>query len=211
MKSRCLLWPMWILLFMVFNSSMYAQQQEDDLKMELFCKYLDIANIIEQRGVYPHWMNDGNSFWYADRNPTNPCIYKVDPVSKIRALLFEAAKLNEISTDLIRDQYVGQGFVPQDLTFIEDENSVRFSLEDKQYILDLNTYTIIQDNTESKDDTYRLIPQITREREGPISERWEKLSPDQQWFATLKKHNLWLRSTHNSTEVQLTYDGIKDY
>jgi dipeptidyl aminopeptidase/acylaminoacyl peptidase len=39
----------------------------------------------------------------------------------------------------------------------------------------------------------------------------EVLSPDRRWFAGVKEHNLWLRSTYDDRSVQISSDGVEEY
>ena len=40
----------------------------------MYFRYLEPGTLIEGGSVEPHWMADGNSFWYAEGSPENTVI-----------------------------------------------------------------------------------------------------------------------------------------
>ena len=40
-----------------------------------------VASHVKGGSVAPHWMADGNSFWYAEQRPGGTVVWKVDPVA----------------------------------------------------------------------------------------------------------------------------------
>jgi hypothetical protein len=62
--------------------------QPQDQSEEMYRRYLDFPRYVKGGTVEPHWMADGNSFWYAEKAPENTVIWKVDPTAKTREPMF---------------------------------------------------------------------------------------------------------------------------
>ena len=45
--------------------------------------------------IEPHWLADGNSFWYAEGPPDSTVIYRVNPVGNRKTELFDTSRLRE--------------------------------------------------------------------------------------------------------------------
>ncbi len=97
----------------------------------------------------------------------------------------------------------------------EGEKAIKCTVEDKEFILQLDTYAITRGPALSEAEKSRLVPQIARKgvygMPPAVIEVMEVRSPDGRWFAGLNEHNVWLRSTTDGRRVPLTTDGIEDY
>lgn len=122
-----------------------AQETDQSEREAMYHRYLDFSSYVKGGTVEPHWLADGSSFWYAEGEPENTVIWKVDPEANTRTRLSVAP----------------------------DTPSAELE---------------------------RLAP-----RPGEVP------SPDGRWIATVRDYNLWLKSTDDGTERQLTSDGIPDY
>ncbi len=203
-------------LFMVVSclaaitSFVRAQETTQSEREAMYRRYLDFASYVKGGSITPHWMADGNSFWYVEGAPANTVIYKVDPKANTKSHLFDSARLRKALTPLLGHEPPYQGLPFADFTFVDGEKAVKFSVEKKEFILQFDNYTITRAPVLSEAEKSRLVPRRLQDARG-ISAAEEVLSPDGRWFATLKDHNLWLRSTADGGEVQLTSDGVKDY
>lgn len=180
----------------------------------MFYRYLKFASYVKGGSITPHWMADGNSFRYAEGAPANTVIWKVDPRVNTRTPLFETARLRNALKPLLGHEPPYQGLPFEEFTFVDKgEKTVKFSVENKEFILQFDTYMITPAVSIPDQEKNRWVPRDVRQR-NPLYEAGqilERLSPDRRWFATLRDHNLWLRSPYNDSSVQLTRDGTKDY
>ncbi len=177
-----------------------AQQAEQSEREAMYYRYLEFASYVKGGSIQPHWLADGSSFWYAEGAPANTVIYKVDPRASIKKPLFDTARLRQALTPLLGHEPPYQGLPFSDFSFVDGEKAVRFTVEDKEFILQLDTYTVTRAPALSKEEKSRLVPQ-----------RGELLSPDGRWFSFISDYNLMLRSTTDGRSVQMTADGIEDY
>jgi len=181
-------------------ASAHGQQTQQSEREAMYRRYLEFPSYVKGGSITPHWMADGSSFWYAEGAPANTVIYKVDPAANTRAPLFDTARLRRALAPLLGYEPPYRGVPFAEFTFLDGEKAVKFTLENKEFVLQLATYTITQAPAVSEAEKNRLTPQAG-----------EVLSPDGRWFAEIKEHNLWLRSTYDGRNVQLTADGIADY
>ncbi|MCH7807098.1 MAG: DPP IV N-terminal domain-containing protein, partial [Proteobacteria bacterium] len=195
-----------------FASPGFAQEAEQSEREAMYYRYLEFASYVKGGSVEPHWMADGSSFWYAEGAPGNTVIWRVDPVANTKTTLFDTARLRQALTALLDLEPPYQGLPFAEFAFVEGEKAVRFTVENKDFILRLETYTITQVPALSEQEKNRLVPQIARKGAGfPDMDLIEIRSPDGRWFAFLKDRNVWLRSTADDKRVQLTTDGKEGY
>ena len=89
-----------------------------------------------------------------------------------------------------------------EFSFVGDgETEVSFTVSDRAFILQLDTYEMNTSAGRRED-----IPSRTMDHQ----KQWS-MSSDGRWYATVENHNIWLHSTSDDESVQLTNDGIEDY
>ena len=179
----------------------HAQETTQSEREAMYYRYLEFASYVKGGSIEPHWMADGCSFWYAEGAPENTIIYKVDPKANTKTALFDTVRLRRAPATFLGHESPYEGLPFDTFTFVDDgEKAVNFAVEDQAFILEPNSYKISRAPVKSEDERTRLFP-----RAGEVS------SPDGRWFASIKDHNIWLRSSHDDSSVPLTTDGIKDY
>src|ERR1035438_6049922 len=58
-----------------------------------------VAKLVFDMAVTPHWLADGNRFWYTYENNAGRKFYVVDPARKTKTFVFDAVKLAASLTD----------------------------------------------------------------------------------------------------------------
>ncbi len=171
-----------------------AGQSEREVMYRRFQKFWDY---VEGGVVKPHWLADGSNFWYAEGGPENRVIYKVDPEANTAAPLFDTQRVRSALERQLAHELPGEGLPFAEIRFVDDEERlVEFEVEDQQFRLELDSYAVSAAGAESGEETDTQSAQSD-----------EKPSPDGRWVVSKKDHNLWLRSTPDSREIQLTHDG----
>ncbi len=187
-----------------------AQETPQSEQEAMYYRYLEFASLVKGGSIEPHWMADGSSFWYPEGDSANTVIYKVDPTGNTKIVLFDTARLREMLTPLLGHAPPHKGLLFREFTFVdEEEKAVTFTVEEEDFVLDLDSYSLSRVAAESESDD-RLVPQAVG-KTPPSATLTEVPSPDGRWFATLRDHNLWLRSTDGDSSIQITTDGIQDY
>ena len=177
-----------------------AQPKDQSPREDMYRRYLEFPSYVKGGAIDPHWMADGSSFWYVEGAPENTIIWRVDPKTNNKTALFDAARLRQALSALIGHEPPHKGVPFEEFAFVEGEKAVKFTVENKDFILRFDTYAISRVPALSEAENKRLVPQT---REAP--------SPDKRWLAGIKDHNIWLRSNYGDPSVPLTTDGINDY
>ncbi|MGH7563483.1 MAG: DPP IV N-terminal domain-containing protein [Gemmatimonadota bacterium] len=170
---------------------------------------MNFASLVRGGSIQAHWMLDGSSFWYAEGAPDSTVIYVVDPEANTRVPLIDPERLRRALIPLLGHEPPGRGLPFDEFEFLDDEETVRFTLEGKDFVLRLNTYELAWS---AAVDRSHAIPQsipIPGEPDWPASR--ELLSPDGRWLLGFKDHNLRLRSTLDGRTIPLTSDGVEDH
>ena len=189
-----------------------AQDKDPDLlrREALFRQYLTFPSLIEGGVIAPHWLADGNRFWYSTGSPADRRIYRVDPATNQRADLFDVARLRTGLTRMLGHDPVGRGVPFETFQWTNDERSVQFVAEGAAFELDLSSYQIgpAPRSADLERLEGRARPRIVRWSTwvGPPPFR-EIPSPDRRWLLFDRDGNLWLRSAEDDLERRLTTDG----
>ncbi len=151
------------------------------------------ARLLFSMGVDPHWIDGTDTFWYRIETAHGPRYRRVDPVAGTVTPAFDHVRLAAALT-----QASGVPIDPDRLdlegaTFLGDPDRLTFTTNDRSWACDLSSY--------------RCTPS---EVPAPASNDVVR-SPDEQWEAFVRDHNLWLRKVRDGGERQLTDDGEPGY
>ena len=177
----------------------------------IFDRTLALPETVTGGSVEAHWMEDGNSFWFASV-AGDGAIFKYDPVKRTKVPLFDAERLRATLTPLAGHDIPGKGLPFDRFTFLPGERAARFSYEGREFILDLPSYSIRSVPPETPAERDRHAPRFLRKPDmaGPPT-IYETPSPDGRFFLGSANGNLYLRSTADGITSPLTEDGKKDY
>jgi len=201
-----------VICLLVIVPLVHAQETTQSEREAMYYRYLEFDSYVKGGSIEPHWMVDGSSFWYAEGAPENTVIWKVDPTANTKTPLFDTARLREALTPLFGQEPPYQGLPFEEFAFLDDsEKAVKFTVQDREFSLQLGTYAITPLPLQSEEERTRRIPQVVWRDVAGRDRLWEVLSPDSSWFAGVRDNNLWLRATNEDRSVQMTVDGIEDY
>ncbi|WP_204344106.1 S9 family peptidase [Psychroserpens algicola] len=140
-----------------------------------------------------NWFEDNSGLWFIDYDKQGKTYKTVAFKSNTVELLFDHQKLAEAITKV-----TNKTVSPNQLELSQikkDSKMLLFSSEEIQYELNLKTYEL------------KIKPPEKEEEENPL----ESTSPDGKWIAYTKDYNLFIKSTENEEEHQLSFKGQKDY
>jgi dipeptidyl aminopeptidase/acylaminoacyl peptidase len=153
-------------------------------------KYIDHAS------VRPHWLS-GDRFWYRDLNSNGSEFILVNPANGKRTAAFDQEKLAVALSEATGKKYQPQMLPFQSFSFSEDEKSLFFNANGRQWKCNLQDYQCTQDAS-ANENSYRY-------------NRNEEVSPDRTKSAFIKDYNLWVKDLSTGKETQLTADGVKNF
>jgi dipeptidyl-peptidase-4 len=186
-----------------------AAQSSASEREAMYRLYLDFPSHVRGGSVEPHWLADGGSFWYADGDPENTVIYKVEGEKKSQ--FFDVVRLRRALAGALGHEPPYAGLPFKDMTLSEGERAASFTVEAKRFRMALDTYAV---SPESASDAarQRREPQVVRKGfRATQLDILEVPSPDGRWFAGERGFDIWLRSAADGRGEALTSDGAKDY
>lgn len=218
-------------LFILFTYLSFSQSHDNNkANYELAYKFSpkNLAKLVHSTTVNPHWLKNGNKFWYQYKTTNGSKYYLVDADRRTKSELFDNDKMAAWLTEITKDPYDGKHLPKFNFKFVKNETAIRFrvtsselvessdtlkkkSKEKKVFFLEYklggNGLTIIN-NEKKKDEKWK---------------KWANVAPDSTIVLYSKKHNLYWMDKENflkavadekdSTivENQWTKDGVEHF
>jgi len=190
-----------------------------------------------ERGVYkarivPHWFTNNLQFWYRNdlRGGAKEFIL-VDAEKGVRQRAFDHDKLAASLAKAAGDEVKADKLPFSQIEFIEKGTAIKFEAFAKSWRCDLDTYhcaTVATDSSSgvstppSPGESHRESPFAeppspqAQANQPPARERGsrrrgerEVRSPDEEWTAFIREHNVFIRSEADGKETRLSADGAE--
>jgi hypothetical protein len=100
-----------VFLFYIFSIFCFGQIQENSkANFELASKFSpgNIAKLVHSTSVRPHWLKNGNKFWYQYKTTNGSNYYLVDADKRTKKKLFDNDKMAAWLTEMTKDPYDGK-------------------------------------------------------------------------------------------------------
>src|SRR4051794_678404 len=112
-----------------------------------------IGKLVFDTSVTPHWLSTGDRFWYSYETSSGRSFYLVDPAKKMKAPLFDNAKMAAMLTEITRTPYDAHHLPIRTIKFTKNDSVVEFELRvDKDADLNGNqTATEIEEQIQTTD------------------------------------------------------------
>ncbi len=168
--------------------------------------------------IEPHWFAGNSRFWYRNDLPGGTKEFVlVDAEKGSRRPAFDHARLSAALSAATEAAYSADRLPFDVIAFPADGESIAFRIDDRTWI-----YDPAQDRCAPADQDIAFPDEDRREessrrgrgqrRGGPRTQgESSQSSPDGQWTAYLKDHNVHLRSESLSEDVPLSSDGTEDH
>ena len=160
------------------------------------------ATLVDYASIRPNWIGS-NQFWYRVLTPQGSRFMLVDAAKKTRAAAFDQEKLAASLSSATGKTYQANRLPFQSFSFSDNQKSIIFKADGKQWKCNLTTYQCVADNSSVK--------KALNNEGGQQASGNEIISPDGTKVAFIKDYNLWIRNINTSQQTQLTTDGVKDY
>ena len=107
-------------LFVLTTLNFYSQQNSNyDLAAKFSPKKL--AKLVHSSSVRPHYLKNGDKFWYQYKTTEGSNYYIVDPNKKTKKKLFDNDKMAAWLTEITKDPYDAKHLPKFDFKFIDNE------------------------------------------------------------------------------------------
>jgi hypothetical protein len=87
-----------------------------------------VAKLVFDMAVTPHWLADGNRFWYTFENNAGRRFYVVDPAKKTKTFVFDAVKLAASLTTATGLPYDSQHLPVTTIRYVNHDGSIQFEI-----------------------------------------------------------------------------------
>jgi dipeptidyl-peptidase-4 len=156
----------------------------------------NVQDIAYGLDVSPEWLDEGRIFWYRTNTREGKRFLSVDPDKAQKEPAFDHERLAQVLSEKTERSY-GEGELPFDsFKFVDDDRKkIEFEAEKKVWVVDLETYEILE-----------TVDAEIKEREEE-EERQKEVSPDGNYVAYARDHNLFVRSVKTGEEIRLSRSG----
>lgn len=206
------------LVFMLFLSYNYCQAQEESSTVptpnyRAAAKYSpnNLSKLVHSTSVRPHWLKNGNRFWYQYKTTDGSKYYLVDADKKRKSELFDNEKMARWLTEITKDPYDAKHLPRFDFEFVKNETAIRFYVtstemvdvedeDDKNIVENDTTQTKKKSKKPKKENKvyhfeYRLgSNSLTlldhKKKDKEEWKTWANIAPDSSVVLFSKHHNL---------------------
>jgi dipeptidyl-peptidase-4 len=188
MKKYCLLFIGFFILLQV-----PAQQvtKQDYARAVSFLSTNIINKKVFNSNTRFSWFADSTGLSFINMSKDKKVFNKLEWKTMKIARMFDHDKLAKLLSDSLKKEIKPTDLPLTAVTYI-NKSHIEFTIDDKGYLLDLNTYSLRAKIKDTNNPT-------------------EEKSPDGKWVAYSKDYNLFIKSTTTGQVKQLSTAGIKNY
>ena len=124
------------ILLLIFSISFLNSQENEKANYDLAYKFSpkSIAKLVHSTSVRPHWLKNGNKFWYQYKTTKGSNYYLVDADKRTKAPLFDNDKMAAWLTEITKDPYDGQHLPRFNFKFVKDEKAIQFYVTSNELV-----------------------------------------------------------------------------
>jgi dipeptidyl aminopeptidase/acylaminoacyl peptidase len=211
-----------IILTIGFGNFNFSQESESKTtplpNYRLAAKYSpkQLSKLVHSTSVKPHWLKNGNRFWYQYKTTEDANYYLVDADKKSKTPLFNNENMAKWLTEITKDPYDAKHLPKLDLKFVNNETAIRFRITSTEKIISQEDVKKTKnDSTEIKEKskkpkmekkTYHFEYKIggnglqivdTKKKIKKDWEKWATIAPDSSIVVFSKYHNLYWMDKSN--------------
>ena len=124
------------ILLLIFSISFLNSQENEKANYDLAYKFSpkSIAKLVHSTSVRPHWLKNGNKFWYQYKTTKGSNYYLVDADKRTKSPLFDNDKMAAWLTEITKDPYDGQHLPRFNFKFVKDEKAIQFYVTSNELV-----------------------------------------------------------------------------
>ena len=125
------------ILLLIFPISFLNSQENEKANYDLAYKFSpkSIAKLVHSTSVRPHWLKNGNKFWYQYKTTKGSNYYLVDADKRTKSPLFDNDKMAAWLTEITKDPYDGQHLPRFNFKFVKDEKAIQFYVTSNELVV----------------------------------------------------------------------------
>jgi len=216
-----------ILLFLLLGTGLFAQEAPvAKANYELAAKFSPkrLKNMVYSTSVNPHWLKNGEKFWYKYRTSEGSFYYLVNPLTNTKSKLFDAVKMAADMSRLTADPFDAQHMDISKLKLINNEQTIQFEVKSKLVEEEEKDEEEGDKQEEKKDgeekekkSEKKMVPKVWHfeyqiaskklnlldEFKKPLEQKkWASVAPNQEYVIFAKHHNLYWMDAENYKKAQ---------
>ncbi len=211
---------------LVTGAAVFAQDAPDPEREARYERFLDWSRLVQRALVALVYTHDHTHLWYSVIESDTVGTYSLNLQSGQVEPLFDVARLRSAIADALGSELPGHGTPFRRFSLVDGSHSlgrptshrppysderIRFSLERRDWILDLATYAVApMDHAESRMPG-GTRPRVIREGRFGRSDLVEVPSPDGSRMATLVGFDAAVRDVETDRTRRITSDGNRDH
>ncbi|MBJ6367950.1 S9 family peptidase [Snuella sedimenti] len=126
MKQTSLIIALFISCNVLFSQEETQQTPSPNYRLAAKFSPKNLAKLVHSTTVTPHWLKNGNRFWYQYKTTEGSNYYLVDADKKSKTKLFDNAKMAKWLTEITKDPYTAKHLPRFDFEFVNNETAIRF-------------------------------------------------------------------------------------
>ena len=138
--------------------------------------------------VTPHWIEKKNRFWYRKAEMKGAEFIVVDAEQNTTGPAFDQSRLASSLSKALKHEYQATELPFDSFEYSGDGKSISFQVEGAAWTCELEKYEC-------------------KKGPEPVAAQYEEASPNKEWVAFVKDHDLYVRYVPTGEVVRLTRDG----
>lgn len=163
------------------------------IRAEKYIHY-NIDKLVKNLELRPNWIDEGADFWYKSQTDNGYKFLIVSSKNGKKKEAFDHQKMSQLLSKQLNKKVNSDSLPLKEFKYINKRSAIEFEIDSIKYTVLLKNYTVKKEPKEKSK-----------------TKKNESLSPDGKWIVSVKNYNLYLKSTAESNEIQLTSDGIEKY
>lgn len=212
-------------LFLLIGLSLFAQKETiTKANYDLPSRFSPnkLRNMVFSTSVRPHWLKNGEKFWYSYKTPNGQNYYLVNPVSRSKRKLFDPTIMAMDMSRLTGDPFDARHLNIKKIKFIKNEKVIQFEVksklaeEEEKEKEDENG----KNQKEKKDQKKKKKKMVAKvwhfeysiaskklklieDFEKPLEQKkWAAVAPNKEYVIFAKHHNLYWMDAENYKKAQ---------
>ncbi len=188
-------------MLMLSTGNLFAQVTAEDYKRADNLSALASDKVFHS-DIRPVWIGS-RYFLYENNTPEGLTYTIVDAIRGSKTPAFDQVRF-AVSLGSASGQQIDPGKLPvSNITFSDRLRSFAFVFQGYNWICNMKDYSLVRRDRVLTRENTRLNDWFFRDElsNSPV------ISPDKQWTAFIKNYNLWIRSSTDNKEYQLSSDG----
>ncbi|NNE31729.1 MAG: prolyl oligopeptidase family serine peptidase [Winogradskyella sp.] len=213
-----------ILILFTFCLSPIAAQMDTEYKTpkpnyRAAAKYspTNLGKLVHSTTVRPHWLKNGNRFWYQYKTTNGSKYYIVDADNRTKKELFDNEKMARWLTEITKDPYDAKHLPKFDFDFVKNETAIQFYVTSTEKVEEEKDAVNAEENDSTDTKTIKGKPKMVnkvyhfeytlgsnsltlldnKKKDKEDWKKWANIAPDSSVVLFSKNYNLYWMDKSN--------------